>query len=185
MHLHERFLQQAGVELEPGLYLTARRVADFWFHTYGSHSQSFWVKRLEEELWFRDCDAGLPITRLGSVLRIDPVNPIDDPSAPGSLGHHPGGRRRRRPLSTASWRRTKAGWGGCYQEKVVACNQTVFKHLALVRGLGQPLRAESAFRCNAEQFPPGVRWAIHVSPPQEGGYPQKLRIRVRCRSLWA
>src|SRR5439155_22336138 len=95
------------------------------------------------------------------------------------------GRRRRCRLSTASWPRTKTGWGGYYQEKVVACNQPVFKHLALVRGLGQPLRAESAFRCNAEQFPPGVRWAIHVSPPQEGGYPQKLRIRVRCRSLWA
>jgi len=31
------------------------------------------VKRLEEELWFRDCDAGLPITRLGSVLRIPSI----------------------------------------------------------------------------------------------------------------
>src|SRR5439155_21037807 len=100
-----------------------------------------------------------------------------------SMDHSEADALRRRPAGCRI--RDRSG-KAVYQEKTSCGLQPLnVQALALVRDLGQPLRAESGFQCNAEQFPPGVRWAIHVGPPQEGGYPQKLRIRVRCRSLWA
>src|SRR5438445_6681465 len=70
----------------------------------------------------------------------------------GSRWIYPSCRSRRPLLSTASrLQNPRQVREGCYQEK---CNHPVFKHLALVRGLRQVLRAESAFECNAHQFPP-------------------------------